>query len=289
MPFRTSKLLRGLLFISLLGFSFAWLGCPTDVNSNPPPPTKISPPRSPKLILKAIAGGGTSYANISWLASKDTANSTFFGYRIITNELDSNGNILRVFQVQSVDKSTLSYKVDSLILGSRYITSIQAELTDGTSSDTVSTPVYGAVYYNTDGRIDEFATGSESGFGWPYGATDDGFEYSYTTANANAIDLHLRRNGTLSFYSPKVYPPGVRVTKLEVVGADSTAFNKTSLNEPDKDSIASVAEGNVYLLKTASNYYVKVYVKNINNSVSPNYKTLYFEYKVQSVPGLRIL
>lgn len=274
----------------MIGFVFIWLGCPTQLNSNPPQ-TKIAPPQSPKLVLKAQAGGGASYAIVSWKPSNDTGNTYFSGYRVFVYKVDPNGKIINNISAQLVGKNQLSYTVSNLVKGIRYLTSIRAELNDqnNTTSDTVNTPIYGAVYYNTDGRIDEYnSSGDSSGYGWPFNA--QGFQYPYTTSNAVSIDLHLRRvSGSLNFYSPQKYSPGTNVTFMEYVGLDSAAFNNTSLKEPDIDSAASVKVRNVYLLKTRDNYYIKVFVRTIDNSVSANYQTVYFDYKVQSVPGLRVL
>lgn len=289
MLFKILKMSRILLLMSIIGFAFIWLGCPTQINSNPPP-SKISPPRLPKLVLKAQAGGGASEAIVSWLPSNDTGRTTFSGYRVFVYEVDANGKIINNLSAQLVGKTQLSYTVDNLVKGTRYLTSIRAELNDqnNTTSDTVNTPIYGAVYYNTNGQIDEFNANSESGYGWPFGP-GSGYQYSYTAQFANSIDLHLRNVGSLTFYSPKIYPPGLKITKMEYVGLDSSAFNNTSLQEPDKDSVSSVNVRNVYLLKTSTNYYIKVFVRTIDNSVSANYKTLYFDYKIQSVPGVRVL
>ena len=289
MPFSISKLSRLLVFISLLGFSFTWLGCPTDVNSNPPPPSQISPPQSPKLELNSQTGGGLSYANISWTASSDAGRSDFRGYRVYTFEIDGSGNTTPI-QVQLVSKNTLSYRVDSLAMGTRYFTSIRAELNDQTSSDTVSTPIYGAVFYNNDGLIKEYVQGDStlSGFGWPFPSYTQGFPYDYKAANSGLIDLNLWHSGsTLMFYSPASHPPGSRITLLGLVGANQGAFDQTSgLAEPVLDSIA-IQNEQVFLLKTKENHYIKVYVKNITQE--NNRSVISFWYKVQSVPGLRVL
>jgi Fibronectin type III domain len=284
--------LRNFLFIFVLCFSLIWWGCPTKITSPPPTPTKINPPSDIVLVLGALPAGQTAFATISWRASEDTGRSDFRGYRVITQELDTNNKVITVFQVQLVTPSTLTYTVDSLISGKRYKTSVSAELTDNTTSDTISTQVYGAVYYNTDGQIDEMfdndTTDSQSGYGWP--SHRQGYQYKFAGQFSTLIDLHMRANsgGKLTFYSPGNFPPGLRNTEISLVGDNLDAFDQTNLVEPQSHS-QLVNLGKVYLLKTEDNYYIKVYVTSIGNPVSTNFKTVKFEYKVQSVQGLRVL
>ncbi len=278
------------IYLFMIGFSFLWLGCPADINNPPPSSESIDGPKNLTLSINAVQGGN-SYSTVNWEPSADQTRDDFRGYRVMTHELNSNNEVVTVFQVQLVNKNVSSFNVDNLVSGTRYRTSVSAELNDGTASDTVSTSIYGAVFYRTDGMMDEFtsdSSNSKSGYGWP--THSQGYEYEYITSLAPVIDVNLRRNssGKLMFYNPLTKAPGSRKTKMLLVGSGEEAFNQTDLREPDSDSL-EVALEKVFLLKNQDNYYIKVYVKSIETEGNNSYSTIKFEYKVQTVQNLRVL
>lgn len=279
------------LIISLSIFVTAVLilsGCKADTSVGPhTSPVTVDPPTNIELLVDAVAGGG-SYALITWDPSASEGVSGFNGYRIITYILDTNNNITSTFKNDLVSKNTHTETLNNILRGTRYISFVRAELTDGTKSDSVATKIYGGVYYNNDGVIDEFTPGvssAKSGYGWN---TDvgSGTQYSFTTSNAASIDIHMRYEGGLKFYSPVNYLTGGKTTLYSVVDTGQAAFGQTTLDEPTF-SVVEVSANTVYLIKTQENYYIKIWIKSI--SQANNIYTAYFDYKVQPIVDLKLV
>jgi hypothetical protein len=273
--------------------SFAFIGgdCSSDSEDpEPTPPGSVQPPTNLSIELDAVPGGG-SYALIAWSSSTDENNANFRGYDVNTYIVDENGIIDTIIGSYQGARSPRTYTLSSLERGVRYKTYVSAVLNDGTRSDSVATPVFGGVYYNNNGVIDEFSSnnGAESGYGWDP-VTGAGNQYSYTSSNVSNIDLHLRsEDGQLKFFSPNIQSPGTKTTLIRLIGTGDDAFDQVNLEEPNLTSV-NVNEDEVYLLKTDEGYYIKVWVKDINLVVSvPPYNEVSFEYKVQPIEGLRIL
>ncbi len=280
-----------LLFLTL--FSVIWWGCPTEVNDPPAPPQPIKGPQNLALKIGAVPGGNT-FASVSWVHSEDQGRADFKGYRVTTYELNQNNDVISIFQEQAIQKNSVLHVIDSLILGVRYRTVVSAETIDGVKSDTISTPVYGGVFYNINGEVEEFTADgvSKSGYGWNT-AIGTGFIYDYGLATAPLIDIHLRKstNDRLYFYSPIKYWPGVKSTRLALIGQGQDAFDRVILPEADSDSV-EVNLNNVYLLKTQENKYIKVWVLSIETITAPNatqFRRIKFDYKIQPITGLRVL
>ena len=279
------------LIIILIFFTAAILilsGCKSDSSVNAQPaPTALNPPTNIDLLVDAVAGGN-SYALISWDPSTDEGVSGFNGYRIITYILDANNQIASSFKNDLVSKNTHTETLNNILRGTRYISYVRAELTSGTKSDSVATKIYGGIYFNTDGIIDEYSPGSasaKSGYGWNT-SVGNGEQYSFTTGNAASIDIHMRYEGRLKFYSPSNYLTGGKTTLYSVVDTGQAAFDQTTLDEPTF-SVVDVAANTVYLIKTKEGYYIKVWVKEIN--FTNNINTAYFDYKVQPIVDLKLV
>ena len=261
--------------------------CGTNNENYSFPPEPVAPPENIKLVVDAEPAGGESFAKISWTASLDESKSNFRGYRITTYALNSSDQVIYIFEVGSVDKFINSYIVNNISRNVRYKSVVLAELTDGSQSAFIETPVYSGVYYNNNGSINSHVDdNSISGYGWDT-QSGNGSQYLYIENNSSLIDLHLRvTSGTLFFYSPSVFQNNFKLSKIGLVGSGQNAFDETNLFEPDETSIAA-ADESVYLLKTAEGYYIKIWVKDINSI--QNYFNVKFEYKVQPMQGLRIL
>jgi hypothetical protein len=280
------------LLLSLIILTAIFLGgCRTDNNNEltSPDTNTVSPPSSFTFNVDAVAGGDAS-VTFNWTASPDANKSNFKGYRIITAEVDSNGNITSVLQEASRIKN-LTYSIDPLDRGRRYKTFLCSELEDGTLSDTLKTEIYAAVFYNIDGVIDSYVQNSStmSGFGWNI-STGAGTSYSYTQGNASLIDFHMEetRNAPY-FYSPKVFGDSFKLTRMKLIGSGQSGFDETNL--PDADETILLAENdNVYLLKTQENYYIKIWIKSVEPpGLNHDHFTIHFDYKVQPIKGLRVL
>ena len=266
-----------------LGYLFSGGDCGTETKDEPVP-TTVAPPTNVKVTLDQASG---SFAVISWTHSSDQTRGDFKGYRGVTYNVDSAGNILSQFNAVDVPKTYSSQIINSIIPLKRYRSYVTAELTNAVKSDSIGSKIYAPVFAN-NGLIDEYmVTGNaKSGFGWD---TDFGvgIQYPFTSGNADYIDLHARDDGTgLRFYSPDQYNPGKKRTYFELVGQGKTAFDQTDLNEPSATSLAVIAD-NVYLLKLESGHYVKIWVKQLQ-TIS-GYRQISFDYKVQPVAGLRVL
>ena len=170
-----------------------------------------------------------------------------------------------------------------------------SELNDGTESDSAGTIVYAGVFYREDGTIDEYQPGDstviKSGYGWNT-LTGNGVNLFFDSGNAGMIDMNLRagENDSLTFYSPKLFSPGIKSTKFIFIGKGEDAFDQTYLPEPVDDSIR-VDSDNVYLLKTQEGNYVKIWVKSIHfiaGSIPPFYNVT-FDYKLQPIADFRVL
>ncbi|HZW38267.1 MAG TPA: fibronectin type III domain-containing protein [Ignavibacteriaceae bacterium] len=255
-------------------------------NDNPPASTSVAAPTNIKIRVDRSSG---AFAVVSWDHSADKGKSDFKGYVVNTYAVDSSGNVISQFRTDIVPSSSNSQIINSIIPLTRYKSFVYAETNNSVKSDSVGSLIYAAVWANND-SLDQFqATGSAvSGYGWNT-AFGIGTRYAYTTANANLIDIHLRDEGGLRFYSPDQKTPGTRVTKFDLVGTGQEAYDRTDLLEPALTSIV-VVENNVYLIKTQEGNYIKVWVKKINPPAgSRTYSYVTFDYKVQPIAGLRIV
>ncbi len=275
-----------IIFSLFLSFVF-FAGCNSDTIVDPGNIVSVAPPTSVDLLVDAIPGG-SSYALITWNASVDESQSDFKGYRITTYALNSSNVITSTKKNELVPKTSHTNQVNSIQAGTRYISYIVSELNDGTKSDSVATKIYGGVFFNTDGVIDEFSTtntNAESGYGWNVSA-GAGTQYAFTSGNSAAIDVHMRFLGVLKFYSPNKYLTGGKSTLFGVVGTGQDAFNETTLDEPTFSEV-DVVNGQVYLIKTQENNYIKIWVKGIvqNGGIY----TVTFDYKVQPIVNLRLV
>jgi hypothetical protein len=261
--------------------------CSTD--SNPPSTKTVAAPGGLTLKVDAVPGGN-SYALISWTASPDENNNDFKGYRVITVELNSSNQIVSVFNEQAVPRTTRTYTIFSIGWNIRYKSFVVAELNDGTKSDSIATKVYAGVYFNNNGSIDSYTQSGQgqSGYGWNVN-TGQGSQYPFVTNNAGVIDLHVRETtGTLFFYSPNGFGSQYKNTRMRLIGSGQAAFDETELQEPD-ETFLPVNDENVYLLRTQENYYIKIWVKSIQQIGNPPYFNISFDYKVQPVEGLRLV
>ncbi len=276
--------------LSIFTASFAFIGgdCTTD-SENPPIAGGVGAPANLTLTIDANPGG-SSFAIISWDASANESDDNFRGYRISTYQLDSTNAVDTLLSSDQVSKTTRIHTVSDVQRNVRYRTYVVAELNDGSRSDSVATPVYGGIFYNNNGSIDEYmASGpAESGYGWDV-FTGAGTQYAYTAGNAANIDIHLRDdNGQLTFYSPNIQSPGTKTTLFRLIGTGDDAFDQTELEEPDQTSIA-VNDDEVYLIRTDEGNYIKIWISQISDVGSPAYSNVRFEYKVQPIQGLRVL
>ena len=284
------KLLLFNLIILLASYTFMGGDCSTDNdNSDIPSPTSVDAPGSLSFKVEAEAGGD-SKVTFSWTASPDENVSDFKGYRIITVELDSDDNP-STFQEQALDKAIKTHAINPLQRGKRFKTFVLAELNNGTKSDSLETEIYAGIYYNNDGRIDSYTEDgvSKSGFGWDV-VTGAGTQYSYTESNSGKVDLHVRILGSDPyFFSPGGLDQGFKVTKVINIGSGQEDFDATDVPEADQ-TFSEVNLGDVYLLKTEENYYIKIWIKSIDPPViGHNYYTVHFDYKLQPIQGLRVL
>lgn len=292
----TIKIKPIIVLLSILAISFSFIGgdCGTDSDPTPPGGSSIAAVTNVNLRVDANPGG-SSLAVVSWTKSADSSRSDFAGYVVKTYVVDSTGTIISQFgSTQNVPEGSNSQIVNSIQLGTLYRSFIWARLDDGSTSDSVGTQIYSGVFYNNDGSIDTYRTSgpAASGFGWDilFGG-GLGLQLSFVPSNASQIDLHLRGESinNLMFHSPDGFLTGASTTKFSLIGQGQAAFDQTNLTEPTQDSIA-VAVNNVYLLKTETNHYVKVWVKDITDViVVPPYTNVKFDYKVQTVAGLRIV
>lgn len=294
----TRNYIRNLFsFLLLITVSLAFIG--GDCSSDPDEPSPQNPPvqrdtvtAPTNLVLKLDAiPGGSSFALLLWNSSSSDTSTNFKGYIVSTYLLNENDEIDTLLSTVSVGKNTHTYTITELLWGTRYKSYIAAELNNGTRSDSVSTAVFGGIYYNVDGVIDEYSLNvlAQSGYGWDVN-NGNGNSYSYISLNSNNIDLHMRRDGTqLKFYSPNVQSPGTRTTLIRSLGTGDDAFENTVLQEPNLTEV-NVNNGEVYLLKTDDNHYIKIHVTGIQNKTGPPaYSEVQFEYKVQPIENLRVL
>jgi hypothetical protein len=281
---RIRYLITVITFITL-GYMFSGGDCGTS-SDDPPLPGTVSAPTNVRVVLDQVS---SSFATVVWNPSPDQNRSDFRGYRVITYEVDSAGNILSTFRVdENVPRTSNSQIINSIIPLHRYRSYVSAHTTGGVASDSVGTIIYAAVFSREDGVIDEYqVTGAaRSGYGWEtnFGI---GNQYSYTTENAGNIDLHVRSDGAgLRFYSPGEYAPGTRMTRFELVGEGQAAYDMTDLSEPTAPSMV-VVPNNVYLLRLESGHYVKIWVRDIQSTAG--YQSISFHYKIQPIEGLRVL
>lgn len=268
---------------------FVFSGCKSNTIVDPGSVTYVNPPTNIDLLVDAIAGGG-SYALITWDPSLDESVSGFNGYRIITYTLDASNNITSTFSNDLVSKSTHTKTINSILRGTRYISYIRSELINGTKSDSVATKIYGGVYYNNDGVIDEYSpsnSSAKSGYGWNI-SSGAGTQYALNSSNASSVDIFMDYAGGLRFYSPdNSIISGAKSTLIGIVDTTGqAAFDQTTLDEPTF-SVVDVVSNTVYLIKTQEGFYIKIWIKSISHA--NNIYTAYFDYKVQPIVDLRLV
>ncbi len=278
-----------IVFINIFAAAlFIFSGCASDTSTNPQDGTStIAPPTNVDLLVDAIPGG-SSYAIITWNGSSDWTRSDFKGYRVITYILNSSNSITGTFSNDLVSKNTNTKNILSILRGTRYISYVRAELTNGTKSDSVATKIYGGVYANDNGVIDEYLqsnSSAKSGYGWNV-SSGAGTQYALTSSNVSSIDMYMEYLGGLKFYSPDNKLTGGKTTLFGVVDTGQVAFDQTTLEEPTY-SVLDVVSNTVYLIKTKEGNYIKVWVREID--FANNINTVYFDYKVQPIVDLRLV
>lgn len=273
-----------------------FIGSDCNSSSNPPAPvTGIAPPQNIVLTLITDSTDNHAAAVVSWDASPDESMSGFSGYRVTTYKVDENGDIISAYQSEMIPYVIHTFTVPYIGRGIRYRSYLTSELKDGTKSDSVATIIYAGIYNGTDGTIDEYqpddSTVIKSGYGWNT-QTGIGSNLFYTPENTDSIDIHMRAGAddSVTFYSPILFPPGTKFTKFRDIGTGQESFDNTNPPEPVEDS-ARVISDHVYLIKTEKDYYIKIWVKDVNfvASAIPPYYNVIFDYKVQPIPGLRVL
>ncbi|MBM4175074.1 MAG: hypothetical protein FJ213_02725 [Ignavibacteria bacterium] len=287
-----SKLFSILL---LFGLSFSFLGSDCSTGTDEPvTPTTVAPATGLTIAVDAVAGGN-SFAIANWNQSADHSKSDFKGYIVSTYEVNLMGENISKFDSTLVLKTESRKRtINSIARGKKYKTYVYAVNNANKLSIPIGSIIFGGVYYNNDGIIDEFKDPSpaKSGYGWDP-STGVGTQYSFASANFSNIDLHMRTDGTvLTFYSPKQGDSRARDTKFSQVPGDKQfAFDLIEgLTEPNLAKISAVKD-NVYLLKTQDEIYIKVWVKNIKTTGSGTsaYQTVEFDYKVQPVTNFRVV
>jgi len=289
---KKNKLRQFVYGLAVLISAYVFFGgdCGTDNNNNIPLPDPVAAPGSFTFKVEADAGSD-SRVTFSWTASPDEGDDDFKGYRIITVEINAGGQITSVFEERAYNKTVKSHLIDPLERGTRFKSYLLSERNDGTRSDSLETEIYAGVFYNTDGTIDSYADNSSSmsGFGWN-GETGEGSQYPYTQTNAANIDLHVRELGDDPyFFSPGGLTQGFKLTRMKNIGSGQPAFEETDLPEAD-ETFLEINLGDVYLIKTQEEYYIKLRIKSITPpGGNQNYYTITFDYKLQPIQDLRIL
>jgi hypothetical protein len=279
-----NQIILGTLFILVASSMLLLVGCGS---SSGPVQEKVDPPSNVQITVDAISGG-SSFAIVSWDGSDVENDQNFNGYRIVTYQLDNSNKIVSKFTESLVPKSTHSSYINNIQRQVRYRSYVMSVLSDGTRSDSVSSPVYGGVYYNNDGIIDQDANGDttyKSGYGWDVNS-GFGTPYAFVSKNASGIDIYCKYQGGLQFYSPDQFLTGGKTTLFGIVGSGQQAFDQTNLNEPQYSNV-EVDVDSVYLIKTKEGNYIKLWVKRID--IINNISEVIFEYKVQPISGLRIV
>jgi hypothetical protein len=266
------------------------------------PVTVVASPKNIKLTLGATSLDSSAspvfYAIVSWDASADENNPDFRGYRIVTVELNSSNQVKLNLEDKALDKSVKTHRIDDIQPMTRYKSYVVAELTGGKRSDSVGTPIYAGIYYSTNGSIDSYTSSgnSQSAYGWNLG-TGEGTQYTFNQPNSQKIDLHLREEsiGILFFKSPdfldELNGTNYRYTKMNLLGYGQEIFNNAVLSNPDSlfRTEAPVSIDGVYLLKTEEGNYIKLWVKDIQQTGNPAYFNVKFYYKVQPLTELKVL
>ncbi len=285
---RKFKMLLASLFLSV---SLLYItGC--DDSATEVADTELAPAQGPVDVNLSQASG--FYATIYWSASTDEALDNFVGYMVKTYEVNESGTNVALFDSTVVSKPTHNYSTThaagDLVAGKRYKTYIYSYNDDKEFSSALASNVYGGVVVKTGAAVDQTYdnNNAQSGYGW--GSAGEGAQVAYGSANAASIDLVCRKetNGEIfTFYSPaSLTTPitGARTTKFLALTADD--WTKSNFSEPTANS-ATVAAGNVVLIKTQDNEYVKVKINTVAKSGTNAWYTVTFDYKYQNVAGLR--
>jgi hypothetical protein len=278
------KSLFASLFLAAALFFVA--GC--DDSTDPEDVTELAPPTGAYVSLDQAS---SSYALVGWSASTDESKDDFVGYKIITYEVSSTGAKVAKFDSVNVNKPTHTATVSSLVAGKYYKTYIHSLMDNNDFSVALETNIYGGVVVKANATVDQThsSASAKSGYGW--GTAGDGVQSSYSSANAANIDLVCRKetNGEIyTFYSPASLDnplTGARTTKFLALSEDD--WSKSDFKTDPTAVSATAAVGNVILIKTQDNEYVKVKIKSVAKAGSNDWTTVTFDYKYQNVTGLR--
>ncbi|QQS35105.1 MAG: hypothetical protein IPM56_12700 [Ignavibacteriales bacterium] len=271
----------------ILVFIFTGGDCLTDNN----PYSKIEGPQNVRIILDAEAQGD-AYSIVTWKASVDENDPDFNGYYVGTYELNAANQPFALFNENTTMTDTFMF-VQNIERGKKYISYVKALSKEKRDSDSIASKIYSGVYADTSQTISNFT--SSNAFGWNVTNGTDS-TYALNITNSQFIDLVLIVQGSnLNFISPNQFPPGSRVTRMEVIGEGLSAYDDTDLTEPFLLAPTLVEENKVYLLKieraeTQTFYYAKIWVHDITvSSGLPAEVRVTFDCKLQSVAGLLVL
>ncbi|HEX2984256.1 MAG TPA: hypothetical protein VHO28_11995 [Ignavibacteriales bacterium] len=250
---------------------------------------RLAPPENVSVAMNFDEG--YSVAIISWTPSPDEALKDFEGYVIKTYEVTKEGEKGWPAEGNYCTKDKHSVKVRftlSTNLRPYFRSYVSSKHTNDYRSPEAGSYIYGEEILDS-GKIDEINPAPEvkSAYGWN---NDAGTQYAFNSVNINNIDICcVRKDGQLFLYSPSAVenvPAGARQTKFLKLGKDFWERVAILPVDPIYDKI-NISEGDVILLMNQDNHYVKLKIKSSAPYGSNSYSTVAFDYRFQTIQGLR--
>lgn len=248
---------------------------------------EIAPPKIISMYMRF--NNGAPEAVIYWSPSLDEEFKDFYGYTAITYVVSKEGE--KGFPVGlsflSKDEHSVIVKLDNKNMYLK--TYVHATHVNNYLSPDAETYIYGYEILDS-GKIEEMSAAPETKSAYGWNKSGAGSQYVFSSAKTDSMDICcVRKDGQLSLYSPSAIenaPAGARQTKFLKFGKDFWETVVSSPVELINDKVL-ISEGDIILLKNQDNYYIKLKIKSITPSGSNSYSTVAFDYRFQTVQGLR--
>lgn len=246
----------------------------------------LAPPQ--KVVVKIYFDNGYPEALVSWSPSPQENLKDLIGYEALTYNLKKDGD--RYFPGQGgASGKKRSIKVGQLYKGAYYRTYIQSIHADGYPAPEIASCIYGYEILDS-GQVDEMSTMADAKNAYGWNKDGAGYQFVLSSAKTDSIDICCIKEGSSYILSSPAAvenaPAGARQTKFLKLEKD---LWETVINIPfelTNDKVA-ISEGDVIILKTQDDYYIKLKIKSIASSGSNSNSAIAFDYRFQTMQGLR--
>ncbi len=249
----------------------------------------LAPPQNVRVEMNF--DNGYPEALVSWDPSPDENLKDLTAYEALTYQVTKDGEKRYSPGEGGAFGKKRSIKVKLRYKGAYYRTYIRSLHANGyyVSQTEAASCIYGYEILDS-GQVDEMSLAREAKSAYGWNNSGAGSQYVFNSANANSIDICCVKEDSLFILSSPAAvqnaPAGARQTKFLKLGADYWETVAAIPADPIYNKTA-VSEGDVILLKTQDDYYIKLKIKKISAAGSSPYSTIAFDYRFQTMQGLR--